>query len=240
MPHSAILHVNFSSLPRPPPNVSTWCSIVVPLWRSQIIPNTLCSFSTGSYPSKLTIPTLFLVFTLGIVSDCPVLGLHNTDSSTLNLLPFTNRWPLIRTQTRPLTLADISLTGWSKEKLMWWSAATDNISSGLWGWGEERKKRLLPSQKANSSRGRAWDLVKRRSLKSERPSTKAQGLDTQREMAMDLRDSLEKMSIVRSIGSGSDESCWSVSTRLLLVLRSLRCRRRDFMVPWIASNSTSA
>lgn len=52
---------------------------------------------------------------------------------------------------------------------------------------------------------RAEDFVKKRSVKSGRRSMEAQSFDTQRHMAIDFNDSLEKISIMRSVGIGNAE-----------------------------------
>lgn len=55
---------------------------------------------------------------------------------------------------------------------------------------------------------RAEDFVKKRSVKSGRRSMEAQSFDTQRHMAIDFNDSLEKISIMRSVGIGNAVYSW--------------------------------
>lgn len=102
----------------------------------------------------------------------------------------------------------------------------EEFSSGFWGCGgggEEEEKNKLPSFFCanNSCGGRVEDFVRNKSVKSWRRSVEAHGFDTQRHTAIDLDDSLEKMSIVRSIGRGNAEVSLSLSEvfdRVLLLL----------------------
>lgn len=74
-----------------------------------------------------------------------------------------------------------------KGKVIWWSKAAigEDSSSTFWGWTDEKKLTSFSFRQQNNSCGRAKDLVKKNSVKSEPRSTKANHFDAQLHVAIE-------------------------------------------------------